>query len=244
MYQGLRAAVVVPAYNEERFIPRTLARIPDFVDHVFVIDDASTDATPALARAFPSPRITVISHPDNRGVGASILTGYQAAIDAGHDVAAVMAGDGQMDPADLPALLDPIAQGRADYAKGNRFAHPDLLRAMPWLRLAGNLALSFLTRISAGYPHLMDSQCGYTAAATSLLRRLDFAAIYPRYGFPNDLLAHVHSANGRVAQVPVRPLYDGQDSGINPLLAILPISRVLARSFLHRRGRERSPSLT
>src|SRR5438132_1017519 len=110
MYRKLRVAVVVPAYNEARAIARAIATMPAIVDHVIVIDDASADDTAARARAVGDARVEVVRHPDNRGVGAALVTGYRRALAAGCDVAAVMAGDGQMDPEDLPALLDPIAR--------------------------------------------------------------------------------------------------------------------------------------
>src|SRR6476659_1861997 len=131
MYRKLRVSVVVPAFKEARAIVDAVATIPAIVDHIVVIDDASHDDTGDRARALGDARLEVIRHAENRGVGAALVTGYRRALDAGCDVAAVMAGDGQMDPADLPALLDPIACGDADYVKGNRFLHPDVWSAMP-----------------------------------------------------------------------------------------------------------------
>src|SRR5690349_17239896 len=129
MFRALRVAVVVPAYNEHANIADTVGGIPDWVDAIIVVDDASRDDT---AAAVPTaPRVTIVRHDENRGVGAAIMTGYRRALAAGADVAVVMAGDGQMDPRDLPELLAPIADGRADYVKGNRFLHPSVWREMP-----------------------------------------------------------------------------------------------------------------
>lgn len=166
------------------------------------------------------------------------MTGYKESLLQRLDVSVVMAGDGQMDPADLPALLTPIAKDTADYVKGNRFAHPKVWSQMPPLRLLGNLALSILTRPVTGYGGIIDSQSGYTAATNRLLAKIQFAQVYPRYGFPNDFLAHAHSAGARVAQVPVRPIYAGESSGIKPVRAILPLSYVLARALMTRTFRE------
>jgi len=239
MFKGHSVGVVVPAYNEQTRIGSTLRRMPSFVDRIIVVDDSSRDSTFDEAAAMADGRTHIVRHTTNRGVGGAILTGYQEALQLSLSIAVVMAGDGQMDPEDLPRLLEPLAEGKADYVKGNRFLHPEVARRMPWVRLAGNLGLSHLTRWASGYHEIMDSQCGYTAISANLLRRLDFQAVYPRYGFPNDLLAHVHSAGGRVAQVCVRPVYNGEASGINPLLAVLPLSYVLLRSYLMRRHRER-----
>ena len=140
-------AVVDPAFNEERAIAATIAPCPASSTTSSCVDDASSDATGAAApRARAAAGSRSVRHAANRGVGAAIVTGYRRALALGADVAAVMAGDGQMDPADLPALLEPIADGRADYVKGNRFMHPEVWRAMPPSRIVGNVALSLATR--------------------------------------------------------------------------------------------------
>jgi glycosyltransferase involved in cell wall biosynthesis len=175
-----------------------------------------------------------VRHERNLGVGATILSGYRAAAPVA-DVAVVMAADGQMAPEDLEALLAPIASGAADYVKGDRLSHPDCPGVMPAVRRFGNCCLTFLTRFSAGLPGLMDSQCGYTALRLSLLPALPLDWLYPRYGFPNDLLAAVSGAGGRVAQVRVRPVYQGEGSGIRPWQAALVYPFLLARGPLLRR---------
>jgi glycosyltransferase involved in cell wall biosynthesis len=235
MYRQLRVAVVIPAYNEERAIAQAVASVPDLVDHVIVVDDASEDATSELA----CDADTILRHDVNRGVGAAIVTGYREALRRGYDVAAVMAGDGQMDPVDLPALLDPIADGDADYVKGNRFLHPEIWSAMPPLRIVGNAVLSTLTRVTSGYTNLFDSQCGYTALHARAIAALDLDEVFPRYGYPNDLLAHLHVAGMRVVDVPVRPIYGPHwKSGISVGTAIHPISWVLLRSWGNRLASE------
>ena len=173
MFRQLRVAVVVPAFNEAAKIAATVATIPDYIDDVFVIDDASTDGTGAIAGTARTAAVHVIRHDANRGVGGAIATGYRHALTAGADVAVVMAGDGQMDPADLPALLGPLAAGDADYVKGNRFKHPEIWSAMPTSRIVGNVLLSAATRLTSGYTHVFDSQCGYTAIHRRALEAID-----------------------------------------------------------------------
>jgi glycosyltransferase involved in cell wall biosynthesis len=240
VYRALRVAVVIPAFNESHKIVETVATVPDFVDHVLVIDDASHDDTSrraelaALRRGEPS-RVEVIRHPANRGVGGAITTGYLRTLAIGADVAAVMAGDGQMDPADLPALLDPIAAGDADYVKGNRVLHPAVWTTMPASRIVGNLLLSAATRVTSGYRHVFDSQCGYTAIHRRALAAIELDQLFPRYGYPNDLLSRLCVANMRVRDVPVRPIYGAAwRSGINVSTALHPIPWVLLRSWSHR----------
>jgi len=165
MFSGRSVAVVIPAFNEEQAIARTVRAVPGFVDRVIVVDDASQDRTGRLASRSRRRGLEVLRHDANRGVGGAIVTGYRRALALGIDVTCVMAGDGQMDPADLPTVLAPIAEGRADYVKGNRFLRGDVWRVMPPSRIAGNLVLSCMTKITSGYWEVFDSQCGYTAAS-------------------------------------------------------------------------------
>ena len=219
--------MVIPAYNVADRLPAVLRGIPTGVSEIIVVNDASTDATHAVALDQGDPRVRVITHARNRGVGAAIATGYCAAVERASDVVVVMAGDGQMDPADLPALVAPVIDGRCDYAKGNRLRHPELLRAMPWLRLVGNVALSFLTRIATGLWHVGDSQCGYTAVHRRVFAVLDPRRMWSRYGYPNHLLGALASAGFRVADVCVRPVYAGERSGIRWRDALVTIPRIL-----------------
>jgi glycosyltransferase involved in cell wall biosynthesis len=237
MYRGRRIAVVIPAFNEERAVARVVRSVPGFVDHLLVVDDASTDRTARAVRRSRRRGLELVSHVANRGVGAAIESGYRRALALGCDIAAVMAGDGQMDPVDLPALLDAVVDGRCDYAKGNRFAYEGTLRAMPLLRVAGNVVLSLLTKITSGYPHLFDSQCGYTAASRAALEVIENEGLFPRYGYPNDLLARLWSARLTVADVPVRAVYGRQwRSGISLWTVVHPMSFVLVRSLVRRLG--------
>lgn len=240
MYRGKRIAVVVPAHNENRRVAGVVATVPEFVDRVIVVDDGSTDGTAARVGETGAGRAEVLTHRRNGGVGAAIVTGYRRALETGADVVAVMAGDGQMDPVDLPSLLDPLVEGRADYAKGDRLSHPDVLRVMPPVRLVGNVVLTRATRLATGLP-IADSQCGYTAATRAALLRLDIGGLYPRYGFPNDLLIKAAARGLRVVDVRVRPIYhDGPDaSGLAIPRVIPPLGGMLAAAIarrLFRRG--------
>ena len=232
MYRGLTIAVVVPAFNEARVIARTIRAVPGFVDRLIVVDDASHDATFLRARGTARRGLEIVRHEANRGVGAAIVSGYRRVLALGLDVAVVMAGDGQMDPADLPALLDPIAERRAGYVKGNRFRRAEVWREMPPSRLAGNLVLSLATKIVSGYWHVFDSQCGYTAASRRALEVIDRAGLFPRYGYPNDLLARLNAAGLRVEDAPVRAVYGPHwRSGIRLSTVVYPMSWVLFRSW-------------
>jgi glycosyltransferase involved in cell wall biosynthesis len=232
MFKGRRIAVVVPAFNEAGKIHRTLRSIPGFVDQVIVVDDASRDSTLRLARRSQRRGLTVVEHERNLGVGAAIATGYATALATGADVTAVMAGDSQMDPADLLALVEPVACGRVDYAKGNRFAWPGVYRVMPLSRVVGNLVLSHLTRLASGYGRVFDSQCGYTAASRRALAIILSGPVFPRYGYPNDLLCRLGAHGARVVDVPVRPVY-GPDwhSGIRIPAVLAPLLGLVLRGM-------------
>jgi glycosyltransferase involved in cell wall biosynthesis len=239
MYRGARIAVVMPAYNVRRHLRQAVVTVPAVVDDLVVVDDGSDDGTSRVLRDVRRPGLLLIRHPRNRGVGAAIATGYAAAAERGAEVIAVMAGDGQMDPADLPALLDPVVSGAADYAKGDRFRHAEVWRAMPPQRIAGNVLLSLLTKLSSCYLGVFDSQCGYTAISRETLRAID-GRVFAGYGYLNDLLARLHTAGARVVDVPVRPIYDGQPSGIRLRTVAHPILTVLVGSLARRLWQQRA----
>ena len=235
MLEGKRVAVVVPAHDEEGLVAETLAAIPDFVDRIYVVDDRSHDATAARARAAADPRIEVIVHEENRGVGAAIVTGYRCALADGVDVACVLAADGQMDPGDLETIAGAVARGEVDYAKANRLFTGQAWQLMPRHRYLGNAVLSMLTKIASGYWHVADSQSGYTAISRELLERLDLERIYPRYGFPNDMLVHLNVWNARVRDIPSRPIYgQGERSEIRLWRVVPTIAWLLFKGFFWR----------
>lgn len=232
MLSDKRIAVVVPAFNEERWIEETVRSMPSFVDCVIVVDDASSDRTSWQARRAGSARLVVLRHAHNRGVGAAIATGYRYAVERA-DAVAVMAGDGQMHPDDLAAVLGPIVRGEADYVKGERLSHPQVLRLMPLHRLAGTALLAWLTAKAAGLASLHDSQCGYTAIASEAIAALDLDELWPRYGYPNDLIGALARAGLRIVEAPVRPVYRGEASGLGARhLAV--IGWLLARVAIRR----------
>jgi glycosyltransferase involved in cell wall biosynthesis len=225
-----RIAVVVPAHDEEALIGSTLASIPPFVDAVYVVDDASTDAT--AERAEGDARVKLLRHERNLGVGAAIVTGYRAAVADGMDVACVMAADGQMDPADLETLAGAVARDEVDYAKANRLFTGEAWKLIPRSRYLGNAVLSLLTKIASGYWHVADSQSGYTAVSKTLLEELDLGQLYPRYGFPNDMLVQLNVWNARVRDFPSRPIYGvGERSGIKFRRVVPTIGWLLFRRF-------------
>lgn len=242
MYRELRIAVAVPAHNEGRLIAGTLSRMPAFVDEIVVVDDASTDDTAREIRlaAARDPRVHALAHQGNRGVGAAIVTAFETSVALGAEVVVVMDGDGQMHPDDLSSLIDPIADGRFDVAKGLRFAGLRPRGRMPVTRLVGNVVLSAATRLAAGWRPPLDSQSGYVALSSTALSRLPLDRLYTRYGFPNDLFLRAVAAELRIACVPVRSLYGSEVSGIRAHVAVPVILWLLVRGWMRRMrgGRE------
>ena len=237
MYLKKTIAVVVPAYNEEKLIARTLNEIPDLVDKMIVVDDASTDNTARIIAelAENDQRIQLIQHEVNQGVGGAIVTGYKKARDLEIDATVVMAGDAQMDPNDLIRIIEPVANGSADYTKGNRLFYGDSWNMIPHYRYLGNSFLSLMTKISSGYWHIADSQSGYTAISLIALQRINLDKIYKRYGMPNDLLIKLNQHDFRVRDVHVRPVYNvGEKSGIKLIQVIPKISWILFKGFWQR----------
>jgi glycosyltransferase involved in cell wall biosynthesis len=235
MLEGKRVAVVVPAYDEEGLVATTIRGVPAFVDRIYVVDDASQDGTARAARASGDPRVEVLAHEQNEGVGGAIVTGYKRAVADGVDVACVMAGDNQMDPGDLERIALPVARGEVEYAKANRLVSGEAWEVMPRARYLGGAVLSLLTKIASGYWHVADSQSGYTAASREILEQLDLDRIYRRYGFPNDMLVHLNVWNARVRDVPSRPVYGvGERSGIRIPRIVPRISWLLVKGFFWR----------
>lgn len=255
MYRDHSVGVVVPAYNEAGNVGQVIDTLPEYVDRAYVVDDASTDGTSEeiaghagqvnAQRTPDAPGfddvVVPLAHDENRGVGGAIKTGYLHARAERIDVTAVLAGDGQMDPAELERYLDPIVEGTADYAKGNRFLRPEDHESMPRFRLAGSLVLSYLTKIASGYWRSMDPQNGYTAVSLTALDRIDIEDLYEEYGFSNDMLVQLNVENLRVAEVARSSTfaYDGDwTSNIDYTEFVPRGSALLLRNFVRRLNRK------
>jgi glycosyltransferase involved in cell wall biosynthesis len=234
VYKGLQVAVVVPAHNEERHVATVVSTAPPVVDLVVVVDDASSDGTGEAATAVGDPRCTVIRHEVNQGVGGAIVTGHRHALAAGADVCVVMAGDGQMDPAFLAPLLDPIADNGYGFTKANRFFSLTSFDGMPRVRILGNVLLSFMTKASSGYWQLFDPQNGYTAVHRDALAKVPLDRLRRDYAFENDLLIHLNIARVRAVDVPIPARYGDEVSGLRIWRDAARLSRALIAGFWRR----------
>lgn len=233
MYCGYTVAVVIPIYNEANFIVATLEAIPNLVDQIIVVDDGSKDHALTTLTSLTDPRLYIIRHTSNQGVGAATISGYRQALGLGVDLIAVIDGDGQMDSQELPNLLDSLILNRLDYVKGQRFLHPSI-QTMPWLRYLGNRLFSCLMQAALGWHCSLDSQCGYTVITSIALRQLDLTALYPRYGFLNTLLFQLAAHHMQVGSVPVKTIYGAEVSNINPFVTIPVILSIIGQGYWQR----------
>jgi len=234
MYRDHTIAAIVPAYNEEKLIGTVIRTMPDYVDHIVVVDDCSPDGTSEAALAVGDPRVTLVRLPENQGVGGAVITGHRKAAELGADIDVVMAGDGQMDPDYLPDLLEPLVDGGRGFAKANRFYSLDSFQSMPRHRIFGNIVLSFLTKVVSGYWHLFDPQNGYTAITQDVLRRIPLERVATRYSFENDLLIHLNILRIPAIDVPVPAVYGEAISSIRLRKVVPELLRLMFFGFWKR----------
>jgi len=212
--EGLRVAVIIPAYLAAETIEKVLRGIPAGVDAIYVIDDASRDETAARVRAAGDPRVHLLTHDINLGVGGAMVTGYRHALLQGIDICVKMDADDQMDPAYLPEVIHPLVSGRADYAKGNRFHDVEALRRMPFLRKVGNAGLSFFIKAASGQWRIFDPTNGYTAIHRAALKALDLRKLHPRYFFESSMLIMLGRLDAVVEDVPMPARYGVERSNL------------------------------
>jgi len=235
VYRGKKIGVAVPAYNEEKYIAKTLEEIPEYVDKIYVVDDCSKDRTAEIVKEYMKKdgRIELIRHEKNLGVGGAITSGWKKGLQDGMDILVVMAGDNQMDPSFLPALLDPIVDGKADFSKGTRF-HGDYWKDMPKIRVFGSMMLNVLNKIASGYWNVNDPQNGFVAISSKALKKIELDKLYKGYAFENDVLIRANVAGLRIVNVPVRIRYHGSTSKLKIPKFALKTSFFLLKGFLWR----------
>ena len=213
--EGFKIAVVIPSYKVINHILGVISAIGNEVSKIYVVDDHCPEGSGEyVERNCTDPRVVVIRHQENQGVGGAVMTGYQAAIDDGVDIIVKVDGDGQMDPRLISDFIAPIAAGEADYTKGNRFFDLEEIRAMPKIRLFGNAVLSFMTKISSGYWDLFDPTNGFTAIHRDVARHLPFQKISRRYFFETDILFRLNTLRAVVVDIPMDAKYEDEVSNL------------------------------
>lgn len=235
MTASLRIAVAIPCYKVRAQILGVIAAIPPSVQRIYVVDDKCPQNSGELVQSeCQDPRVRVIFHEQNQGVGGAIASAYRAALEEPVDIVVKVDGDGQMDPALIPHFVRPIARGKADYTKGNRFYRPESLKGMPPIRLFGNAALSFINKLSTGYWSIMDPTNGYTAIHTSVLRELPLHKLEKRYFFETDMLYRLNTVRAVVRDVPMDSVYADEESSLKvskvlPEFMVKHVSRFFRR---------------
>jgi glycosyltransferase involved in cell wall biosynthesis len=229
-------AVVIPAYGVERDIQSVLGGLPDFIKHIIVVNDASPDSSAELvvASAKKDKRITLISHAQNQGVGGAMVSGFRKALELGAQVVVKLDGDGQMDPAYIPALIKPLIQGKADYVKGNRFRDFESLQQMPFIRRLGNLGLSFLTKAATGYWRVFDPTNGFFAIRAEVLVLLPFEKIDRGYFFETSMLANLYLLGALVMDFPIPARYGNENSNLSIRRTLIEFPFKLLVTFFRR----------
>jgi glycosyltransferase involved in cell wall biosynthesis len=236
MYRNQSIGVVVPAFNEELLIQDTLSRIPAYADRIYAIDDGSTDTTFACISeaAVKDSRIIPLHHDTNRGLGASVATGYLKALEDKVDVVAVMDGDNQMDPAFLAGLLDPIIEKRCDFGLGNRLFNHRYREGMSRWRYFGNTLLTFMVKAISGYWNIVDPTNGYTAISRQALLKIEPPTLYKGYGFGIDRLVRLNVAGCRVTNIPIPARYGKERSKIRYHSYIIRVSGLMLKDLFWR----------
>jgi dolichol-phosphate mannosyltransferase len=231
----VKIAAVIPCYKVREHVVGVVEGALEHVNHVFVIDDCCPQGSGDLVREkFSDARVTVLSHEQNRGVGGAMKTGYLAAFASGHEIAVKVDGDGQMDCDYIPALVQPILCGEADYTKGNRFYRREFLASMPVLRLVGNSALSLMAKASSGYWNIMDPTNGYTAIHAIAAREVELSKLDDRFFFETDMLFRLNLARAVVQDVAIESRYGSEKSNLRIAPALLEFSLKNARNFCKR----------
>ena len=211
--QAPRIAVAIPCYRVTRHVLKVIAAVPDCVTRIYAVDDACPDGSSQWIRTHcKDPRVQVLAHAANQGVGGAIVTAYRRAMLDGMDIVVKVDGDGQMDPRLLPMFVQPILNGRADYTKGNRFYRPESVTGMPAVRLFGNAMLSFVTKLSCGYWSVMDPTNGYTAIHVRVLHELPLEKLERRYFFETDMLFRLNTVRAVIKDIPMDSVYADEQS--------------------------------
>ncbi len=231
-----KIAVIVPAYNEELLIKKTIESIPGIADKIFIINDASTDNTGSIIKDLgkSNKKIYLINNDKNSGVGFSIVAGYEKAYEMGYEVGVVMTGDAQALPVDFENLIEPVIKSESDYTKGNRLKFKGVSKIMPKHRFYGNTLLTLLTKFASGYYHIMDPQMGYTALNLKLVPELGLNKLIKRYGYPGHLLYLLNLIDAKVSDVNVEPHYGEEKSGIRLVTFVPKLCYLLVKLFFSR----------
>jgi dolichol-phosphate mannosyltransferase len=228
-------AVVIPCYKVTEHIEKVIASIPSYVTSIYVVDDkCPDDSGEHVRRLVKDPRVNILKHDTNQGVGGAVVTGYKQALRDNVDIVVKIDGDGQMDPDLIPRFITPLIDGKADYTKGNRFYQIEDVIDMPFIRVLGNSMLSFLTKLSSGYWSLFDPTNGYTAIHKKALEALPFDKLSKNYFFESDMLFRLNTIRAVVSDIPMKAKYEEETSHLKITKILLPFLSGHVKNFTKR----------
>lgn len=229
-----KIVVVIPSYKVSTHIAKVIQDLPNFIAHTIVVDDECPHGSGKIAESFNNPKVTVIFHEKNQGVGGAVITGYKKALELDADIIVKIDGDGQMDPKYIENLIKPILDAKADYTKGNRFKDFKALKSMPKIRLFGNSALSFLVKAASGYWNVMDPTNGYTAISKKAVEGLNLDIISKRYFFESDMLINLNIENIVVKDISIPANYGDEKSSLRISKILYEFPPKILKGFMKR----------
>ena len=243
IFNDAKISVVIPSYNVSKHIEEVINGLPAEISFIIVVNDCSTDATQSVLEqlAVTNPKIHIVVHTSNQGVGGAMISGYRKSLELGAAITIKMDGDGQMDAANIPKLIQPIMEGKADFSKGNRFRDLKALQSMPLIRRFGNLGLSFMIKAASGYWNIFDPTNGFTAINNEILAEINFDKLHKRYYFETSMIAELYFCDVVIYDVPMKARYGDEVSGLSstktlfefpPKLLVTFMRRILLKYFL------------
>jgi len=229
-------AVVVPCYKVETHIEKVVAEIPDYVTSIILVDDASTDKTGEILDRLETEnsKIKVLHHTKNQGVGGSMISGFQEALNQNMEVVIKIDGDGQMNIAYFEKMLQAVFEEKYNFAKGNRFFDRKMLRKMPTIRRIGNIGMGFLIKMASGYWNVFDPTNGFFCIHTSLLKRIDFERISKRFFFESSLLIELYYAGAKIKDIAMPAIYAEEKSNLSIWKTFFTFPPKLFKAFVRR----------
>lgn len=234
--KDIKISVIIPCYNVSKHIEAVINGLSQDISHVIVVNDCSTDSTLSILEQVASnnPKLHVLNHSKNQGVGGAMISGYKKSLELGADISIKMDGDGQMDAANIPKLIQPLIEGKADFTKGNRFRDLNAIKSMPIVRRIGNLGLSFLIKAASGYWNIFDPTNGFTAIKNETLAELNLDKLHKRYYFETSMIAELYFSNAVILDVPMRARYADEVSGLSTTKTLFEFPPKLFMTFLRR----------
>jgi glycosyltransferase involved in cell wall biosynthesis len=232
----MKIAVIIPCHNVANHIEGVISSLPEIITHIITVNDCSSDQTEEIILELQkeNQKIIYLQHSKNQGVGGAMLTGYKKSLELNSEITIKIDGDGQMDAANIPLLIKPIIQNKADFTKGNRFRDFRALKQMPMSRRIGNLGLSFMIKAASGYWNIFDPTNGYTALGIEALKSINLDKLHKRYFFESSMLIELYNANAVVYDIPMKAIYGDEVSGLSRSKTLFEFPPKLLKAFVKR----------